>query len=362
MTVGVVTTSFPRWPGDFAGCFVEDAVRAILATGATVEVIAAGHGRAPDSVARDRHEPERPRVFRIPQAAFGQAPLFYAAGAPERLEQGGARTWAQAFFFWSALCERIRERVALGRWRRIQTHWLIPCALAARAAAPALPITAFAHSGDVALLERLPGGGALARTLARGIDDLAFVSADLQRRFAARAGFRTGRVAPAAHATRSAPEERNAARAALQVDGPTILSVGRLVPIKGFDLLLRAVARGCRDESRPPTVVILGDGPERERLSHLARALRVPLLLPGFVPRPDVARWMAAADVYVQPSLRLPNGRTEGLPRATLEARDAGLPVVASDSGGLAEISGLRTFPAGSVEALTTLLIAVRTA
>lgn len=363
MTVGVVTTSFPRWPGDFAGCFVEDAVRATLATGASVEVIAAGDGPAPGSDAPERRDLERTRVFRIPQAsASGPAALFYDAGAPERLERGGARAWAQAAFFWSALCQRIRERVIAGRWRRIETHWLLPCALAARASAPALPITAFAHSGDVALLERLPGGRALARTLARGIDDLAFVSADLQRRFAALAGFRKGRVASLVRTGSPAPLARGDARATLGVDSHTILSVGRLVPIKGFDLLLRAVARACGGQAPASRVVILGDGPERDRLGELARALRVPLLLPGFVPRVEVQRWMAAADLYVQPSLRLPNGRTEGLPLATLEAKDAGLRVLASDSGGLAEVTGLRTFPAGSLEALTTALRAVWTA
>jgi glycosyltransferase involved in cell wall biosynthesis len=52
-----------------------------------------------------------------------------------------------------------------------------------------------------------------------------------------------------------------------------------------------------------------------------------------------VPEWLAAADLYVQPSRVLPSGRTEGLPMATLEALAVGLPVIASRSGGLAELA-----------------------
>ncbi len=119
---------------------------------------------------------------------------------------------------------------------------------------------------------------------------------------------------------------------------PTVLAIGRLVPIKGHDRLLRACARLAAEA---PEVVILGDGPERDRLSRLADELGVRLRLPGFVPRADVARWLRASDVYVQPSIQLPNGRGEGAPMATAEARSVGIPVlVASDVRALVE--GLR--------------------
>ncbi len=369
MTVGVVTTSFPRWPGDFAGCFVEDAVRAQLAAGATVEVIAAGaDGPVGDDPTLDA------RVFRVamPNAAAGVA-LFYDSGAPETLERGGAATWGQAFFFWAGLCHQIRARARAGAWRRIVAHWLVPSALAARTAAPHLSITAHAHSGDVALLERIPGGRALARLLARDIDDLVFVSDDLRRRFSTLAGCggrmsTLGRVGPPAPAPAViTTATRQGARTALRLRSPrarTILSVGRLVPIKGFDVLLRAIARAdAANGDRPPTsLVILGDGPQRARLEHLARQLNVDLHMPGFVPRESVAQWMAAADLYVQPSLRLSSGRTEGAPTATREALAAGLPVVASDSGGLAELKDVHTVPAGDVLRLAKALGMVRPA
>jgi glycosyltransferase involved in cell wall biosynthesis len=126
-------------------------------------------------------------------------------------------------------------------------------------------------------------------------------------------------------------EARAAARRRLGLSRPTVVAVGRLVPIKGFDLLLDAVGDLAE-------VVIIGAGPEDAALRDRARSRRVALRLPGFVARTELPAWLAAGDVYVQPSRVLPSGRSEGLPQATLEALAVGLPVVVSRSGGLAEL------------------------
>jgi glycosyltransferase involved in cell wall biosynthesis len=103
----------------------------------------------------------------------------------------------------------------------------------------------------------------------------------------------------------------------------------------------------------------VGDGPERDRLRHLAASFRVPLTFAGTVPREAVPGWLGLGDIYAQPSRVLPNGRTEGMPLATLEALGAGLPAVVSDSGGLAELGdrdGVQIVPAGDVPALAAAL------
>jgi glycosyltransferase involved in cell wall biosynthesis len=332
MKIGVVTTSFPRHPGDYAGCFVGDRVRRLLADGHTVDVIAAGDG----GVAREMAH-QRLLVSRI--AAGGG--LFYGAGAPETLERGGGMAWLAAARFSAALVAAVRARAR--RLDLIESHWLVPSALAALAATPACPQRAFAHSGDVALLERIPFGRAIARRLVRADVALFFVSDDLRARFAALAGAPApvGDVQPMAPAADEWPPRMGVdsdTRRQLGLARPTVLAIGRLVPVKGHDRLLRACARLPAEAVE---VVILGDGPERNRLSRLAEQLGVCLRLPGFVPRADVARWLRASDVYVQPSIRLPTGRGEGAPVATAEARAVGIPVlVGGDVQALAE--GLR--------------------
>jgi glycosyltransferase involved in cell wall biosynthesis len=62
-------------------------------------------------------------------------------------------------------------------------------------------------------------------------------------------------------------------------------------------------------------------------------------LLPGQVAPAVVADWLALAEVFVHPCRQLPDGRTEGLPVALREALLAGLPVLATSSGGITELA-----------------------
>jgi glycosyltransferase involved in cell wall biosynthesis len=351
--IGVVTTSFPRHAGDYAGSFVGERVRGLLADGHTVEVIAAGDGGDAREMRDERltvtrivHRPGP--LFRPGECGTEGDALFYGAGAPEALERGGLAIWFAAVRFTAALAVAVRARAH--RFDLVESHWLVPSTLAGIAAAPGRAQRAYAHSGDVALLERIACGGTIARRLARAGVALHFVSEELRARFAARAGVSAsasvGVVAPltpspddwAPRAGVDASDRRQ-----LGLVRPTVLAVGRLVPVKGHDRLLRACARvqAARGAAARLEVVILGDGPERSHLARLADELGVQLRLPGFVPRAEVARWLRASDVYVQSSIRLPNGRGEGAPFATAEARAVGIPVlVDSDVGRLAE--GLR--------------------
>ncbi len=115
--------------------------------------------------------------------------------------------------------------------------------------------------------------------------------------------------------------------------GPLILSVGNLIPIKGHELLIRAVA-ALAAEFSSLTLEIIGDGPELLRLQALAQELqvsgRVPFL--GRQSRRQVADAMRRCTVFALPS------RYEGLGCVYLEAMSAGKPVVGCREQGIAEI------------------------
>ncbi len=109
------------------------------------------------------------------------------------------------------------------------------------------------------------------------------------------------------------------------------LYVGRLEPQKGVDVLLEAAARAANG-GPPVRVWIVGDGGQRAALTARAAALAGPALDVRFVGAvADPSGWYAAADGAVLPS------RWEGLPLSLLEAQAAGLPVVATDAGGMRE-------------------------
>jgi glycosyltransferase involved in cell wall biosynthesis len=117
-------------------------------------------------------------------------------------------------------------------------------------------------------------------------------------------------------------------RAAWEIAPPAklLIWVGRMDPVKGLDYLLDALPLLPAD---PPThLLLVGDGPERPRAEARAErlGLRHRVHFTGF--RQDIPALLAAADLFVFPSL------TEGMPNALLEAMAAGLPVVACDVPG----------------------------
>lgn len=299
MRIGVVTTSYPRRPGDAAGSFVAAHVTAMRALGHDVDVIGA-------------HE-------------IGSS-LFTGAGAPDELERG--RGYLRGAWFTARLAAATMRRART--WDLIVAHWLVP----ALAALPAQkPLLAIAHGGDVHTLRRLR---LLAPTLAllRARDArLAFVSDEL--RALANApdaivqpmGLDVAHFASLSHAPTTPP---------------TLLVAARLVPVKGVDVALAAL-----DHVRTPVqLVIAGDGPERGALERFAASAgptrgrsrhRVTLL--GRVDAWTRDRLLCEASAVLVPSRVLANGRSEGMPMIALEALATGVPVIASAVGGLRSLT-----------------------
>lgn len=128
---------------------------------------------------------------------------------------------------------------------------------------------------------------------------------------------------------RFAPRDRAAAKIALGVDGPLVVSVGALIPRKGHDIVIDAIAAlpGVR-------LTIAGEGPERPRLAaqiaRLGLSDRVTLL--GSVAHGELPALLAAADVMALAS------SSEGLANAWVEALASGTPVVIPDAGGAREL------------------------
>ena len=329
MRLGVLTTSYPRYPGDPAGSFVAELARWLAATGDEVEVLAPhparGEATPPSLEVRALRYARRPR-------------LCYGAGVPDNLRQPGV--WGQVpAFAWRLGHECHRRSVG---WDALLSHWLVPCALIGALSGRGRPHLAIAHSSDVHLLARWPAlAGALLLLLARGRSGIALTSEAL------RAPLLRAAVGPGARRlVESAPvlrmgipscglegasvglREPRRRRLGLAEADPLLLFLGRLVPVKGIDLLLDACA------GLPVELLVVGDGPERPSLERRAAALGVRARFLGEQTGEDKAGWLAAADVLVLPSRVLPDGRTESAPLVLLEAMAAGVPVLATRVGG----------------------------
>ena len=108
-----------------------------------------------------------------------------------------------------------------------------------------------------------------------------------------------------------------------------ILFVGRFAPKKGLNYLFDAMEMIDQDCE----LVLVGDGTQRKHLERRAEQLDITVRFEGFVPPDQVDEFYREASVFV-----LPSTEGEGMPNAVLEARAWGVPVVATESGGLPTI------------------------
>jgi glycosyltransferase involved in cell wall biosynthesis len=176
---------------------------------------------------------------------------------------------------------------------------------------------------------------ALERTCRRSTDLLLAVCPEEARAFVEEIGISPTRVRVVPNGVpvpdRSELAAARARRRALLRIGESelwLLFAGRLTREKGLDVLLRALRTGVAADG----LLVVGDGAERARLEAEAASIPIPVRFCGY--QEDVSPFLAAADVFVQPS------RSEGLPFALLEAMAHGLPVVAAAVGGMADALG----------------------
>jgi glycosyltransferase involved in cell wall biosynthesis len=119
-------------------------------------------------------------------------------------------------------------------------------------------------------------------------------------------------------------------RLGIEEGAVAILHVGRLIEQKAPDDLVRAVARAHSETALPLTLVLVGDGPEEQRLRTLADDLDVPTVFAGMLAGDDLIAAYVAADVFALVSRR----ETWGV--VVNEAMASGLPLVLSDQVGAA--------------------------
>lgn len=147
-------------------------------------------------------------------------------------------------------------------------------------------------------------------------------------------------------------------------EGP-FLAVGRLVPKKGFHLLIEAMAR-LRDDGIGARCEIIGEGPQRAELEALVARhdLAAHVTLSGPRPTPAVRAALAGAAAFVLPCVEAPDGDIDGIPVSLMEAMSMAKPVVTTEISGITELVTDRVngilVPSGDVPALAAALADLR--
>ena len=222
------------------------------------------------------------------------------------------------------------------RFDVVDAHYFYPDGVAAArvAAQLGLPLVISARGSDINLIAETPFARRRILEAANAADALIAVSQALARKMIS-----LGMPAERVHVLRNGvdpdvffPVPRSEARnrLGLREDARCVLGVGNLVHEKGFDVLVRALAT-----LRDARLLLVGDGPLRESLETLARQVAPGRVeFHGNMPQANLRFAYSAADALALPSLR------EGWPNVVLEALACGLPVVASNVGGIPEILG----------------------
>jgi phosphatidylinositol alpha-1,6-mannosyltransferase len=206
------------------------------------------------------------------------------------------------------------------------------------------PYAVVLHGAEITVPGRLPGPNLLLRRVLRGAE-LVIAAGGYPlaegERAAGRAlpsvlvppGVDTDRFRPLAAAERAAARERFG----LPLDAPVVVSLSRLVPRKGMDVLIEAAAELA---PRHPELVVAigGGGRDRARLDRLVESTGAPVRMLGRVSHDDLPRLYGCADVYAMLCRNRWGGlEQEGFGIVFVEAAAAGVPQVAGDSGGAAE-------------------------
>ncbi len=136
----------------------------------------------------------------------------------------------------------------------------------------------------------------------------------------------------------------------------TIVGIGRLVQSKGFHILLDAVSQVKDKIGKPLRVILVGEGPQLEDLCQIARNKGISGFIEIVPPmaQEELVKIYQQADIFCLPSY------SEGFPCVVLEAMACGIPVVATNVGGVAEVvddqTGILIQP-GDLQALSIALL-----
>jgi teichuronic acid biosynthesis glycosyltransferase TuaC len=322
------STLFPNAARPNHGVFVENRLRQLIASGAaTATVVApvpwfpstapwfgdwARHARAPHAEERNGLAVLHPRYPVLPRVGMALAP----------------------WLLFRALLPVLHAMQARDAFDAIDAHYLYPDGVAAvwLGRRLGLPVVVTARGTDVTLIPRYTVPRRLIRAAIRDAAALISVSAALKAALV-ELGAPPAKVTVLRNGVDTAlfrpPEDRDAARRALGLSNPTLISVGLLIERKGHHHTIEAMR-----QLPGFGLLIVGEGPEHARLAGLIQQYgltdRVRLLGPR--PHAELPSCYGAADALVLASSR------EGWANVLLEAMACGTPVVASNIPGNPEV------------------------
>ena len=245
----------------------------------------------------------------------------------------GTATWLQGVTMAHSARRDLESNY--GDWRPdvIDGHFAFPDGYAAVQLGRSIgaPVVVTCHGSDLRQYPDIPVAGAMTRWTLRHADRVISVSSDLMRRSielgcpTERAVFLTNGVDPSKFSVRSQQACRT--QMGLPLDRKIGVYVGFLIDRKDQSLILHALVEIRKQGAEVPLVVLVGDGPNRQKLENevVSLGLQNDVMLVGQQRHDEVAQWMGAADWLLLSS------SSEGWATVYFEAMACGRPVITSN-------------------------------
>lgn len=362
-----LTSNFPRWQGDSTTPFVLHLAQDLQRIGWQVIVLAP---HAQGAKMRETLDGVDVRRFRYLWPTKLET-VCYQGGALINLRKDRlnyAKLPALVFFAWlQTFCG-----LCTGKFDLLHSHWLLPQGFVGTLTAGTLgiPHVCTVHGGDVFGLQgrflRKFKSFTLRHTDAVTVNS----SATRQAVSSICPSYSALYTIPMGVATTAGNLQRQTQTAEIRslfrrAQGPLLLFVGRLVEEKGLADLLAACSL-LRDRHQDMTLVVIGEGQDRHLLETQTRTrgLSDRVVFTGWLNADQIPSYLVAADIFVAPSRTSPDGWVEAQGLTIIEAMMAGLPVIATRTGGIVdsvahEVSGLlvpERSPAELAAAITRLI------
>ena len=354
LKITIFTTSYPRFRGDGTAPFIQSIAQGLKRRGHEVEVVAPydilvdfEHNYDDILVHRFRYAPKKEwHIMGHARATEADVKLKFLAYLLLPL------FFCYAFYTLFRVARQQKSDI-------IYAHWALPGGLVAACVSmiTGIPFILSLHGSDVYVAKKNPLFGLTARFVFKKAAFVSACSPELRAKAMSLGASPKSFVLPY-----GVDVNFFTTRTDLSARPLSIVSVGRLVYKKGFEKLITAFQSVVKQYPQAH-LTIAGGGPLLENLSDLVISLGLESVvsLVGNISWEQIPDFLHSADIFALPSIHDAFGNVDGLPNVLLEAMSCGLPIVASNVGGVGlvishEENGL-LIPEGDVEELALTLL-----
>jgi glycosyltransferase involved in cell wall biosynthesis len=333
----VLASTFPRWKNDTLPPFVFELSRG-LAKYFNITVLAPHYSGAKHQETMDGMD-----VRRFSYMPDRWEKLAGEGGIMPNLHNNPALYLTVPFFFIAEILAAI-ELVRQLKPKLIHAHWIIPQGITAFVVKKVLktPYIITVHGGDIYGLQN-PLLIRMKKSILQQAKRITVVSSDIKKEIINIDPHLASKIEiiPMGVDSKlfnpSKYDERIKKKYA--ITGPFLLFVGRLVEKKGVAYLLKAMPAILKE--KPTTkLMIIGAGPEKDNLVHLAAKLNIKdnIIFVGALPHSDLPKYYATADYFISLSVQGRDGDRDGLPTSLIEASFSGCIPMTTKFGAASEL------------------------